>query len=153
MGITAGVGAVSPVRRIPLVWAANTKGKRAFLQCSSWRRRTAAMGHFLPPSFVAGGDRCSPETGRRGGWPWLRPRAITRERSPYLRHGNWNSFGVGRHAMELPRLMVARVIGRESALRSVFRVRHTNGTLINGRADCLDRELPKKRRRTEVSAS
>jgi hypothetical protein len=55
--------------------------------------------------------------------------------------------------MELPRLMVARVIGRESALRSVFRVRHTNGTLINGRADCLDRELPKKRRRTEVSAS
>jgi hypothetical protein len=26
-----------------------------------------AVGQFPPPSLVAGGDRCSPETGRRGG--------------------------------------------------------------------------------------
>jgi hypothetical protein len=30
------------------------------------------LGHFPSPSFVAGGDRCTPETGRRREWPWLR---------------------------------------------------------------------------------
>jgi hypothetical protein len=38
-----------------------------------WR----SLGQFLPPSFVAGGDSCSAETGRQGGWPWLRLRAMT----------------------------------------------------------------------------
>src|SRR5258708_3104369 len=39
--------------------------------------------------------------------------------------------------------LLPRVIGRESAWRSVFRVSHKNGTLTHGRANCLDRELPK----------
>jgi hypothetical protein len=34
-----------------------------------------SLGHFLPPGFVAGGGSCFPETGRRGGWSWPRPRA------------------------------------------------------------------------------
>jgi hypothetical protein len=29
------------------------------------------VGQFPSPSLMAGGGRCSPETGRRGGWPGL----------------------------------------------------------------------------------
>jgi hypothetical protein len=29
----------------------------------------SGLGQKGPPSFVAGGDGCSPKTGRRGGWP------------------------------------------------------------------------------------
>jgi hypothetical protein len=34
-------------------------------------------GQMPPPSLVAGGDRCSPETGRHGGWLWLLPQPTT----------------------------------------------------------------------------
>jgi hypothetical protein len=40
--------------------------------CNSPSRLMTGQGQFTPPSLVAGGDRCSAETGRRGGWSWLR---------------------------------------------------------------------------------
>ena len=48
--------------------------------------------------------RCSSDNRRNGNQAALTLRAITGNRGPFQRRGNWNSFGVaGAHAMKLPR--------------------------------------------------
>jgi len=54
----------------------------------------ANCGSAQPPAFGPHrpADRCSPETGRRGGWPSLRPRAITHHRAHFGRPSYGISF-------------------------------------------------------------
>jgi hypothetical protein len=63
------------------------------LRCIIFSGPMSQLGHFPPPSFVAGRDRCSPETRRRDRRLWRLPPALqNRWDAPYVNAGNRCTF-------------------------------------------------------------
>ena len=66
--------------------------------------------------------RCSSDNRRNGNQAALTLRAITGNRGPFQRRGNWNSFGVaGAHAMKLPRRKFLHLAAGAATLPAVAR--------------------------------